>query len=338
MLRRLEIKNYALIESVELEFGSGFTAITGETGSGKSIMLGALSLLMGQRADSRTARGDKARVQAIFENVDPSLRQILTDKGIDWIESIDSDGIVRNELSIRREITSEGRSRVYINDTSVTLATLTEIGPRLIDIHSQSANSKIADNAEQLKMVDAYVANSVARENYRQAFAAFFEKMFGWTLVVDAKCIRLYKPKWYNEAITSANRDLFGFTRRDSCVGFLLLLEFFEREAREQGVTTEDRENLRFRFGDWLEYSAARFRQLFPDKEENYTDEKVRQILREIMPSLERYRFLRKIRPSADESVGEAETIYEALPALWHYQSNQLVEPVSGNGAKTEAE
>lgn len=173
MLRRLEIKNYALIESVELEFGSGFTAITGETGSGKSIMLGALSLLMGQRADSRTARGDKARVQAIFENVDPSLRQILTDKGIDWIESIDSDGIVRNELSIRREITSEGRSRVYINDTSVTLATLTEIGPRLIDIHSQSANSKIADNAEQLKMVDAYVANSVARENYRQAFAAF---------------------------------------------------------------------------------------------------------------------------------------------------------------------
>ena len=114
---------------------------------------------------------------------------------------------------------------------------------------------------------------------YRQAFAAFFEKMFGWTLVMDAKCIRLYKPKWYNEAITQANRDLFGFTRRDACIGFLLLLEFFEREAREQGVTTEDRENLKFLFGDWLEYSALRFRQLFPDKTDAYTDEKVRQTL-----------------------------------------------------------
>ena len=170
---------------------------------------------------------------------------------------------------------------------------------------------------------------------YRQAFAAFFEKMFGWTLVMDAKCIRLYKPKWYNEAITQANRDLFGFTRRDACIGFLLLLEFFEREAREQGVTTEDRENLKFLFGDWLEYSALRFRQLFPEKTDAYTDEKVRQILREIMPSLERYRFLRKVRPSADESVGESETIYEALPAMWHYQANQLVKTVE---AQTGAE
>ena len=108
-----------------------------------------------------------------------------------------------------------------------------------------------------------------------------------------------------------------------------MLLEFFEREAREQGVTTEDRENLKFLFGDWLEYSALRFRQLFPDKTDAYTDEKVRQILREIMPSLERYRFLRKVRPSADESVGESETIYEALPAMWHYQANQLVESVT---------
>lgn len=178
----------------------------------------------------------------------------------------------------------------------------------------------------------------LAVTRYRQAFAAFFKKMFGWTLVVDAKCIRLYKPKWYNEAITPANRDLFGFGRRDACIGFLLLLEFFEREAREQGVTTEDRENLKFLFGDWLEYSAERFRQLFPDKAENYTDEKVRQILREIMPSLERYRFLRKIRPSSDESVSEAQTIYEALPAMWHYQANQLVQSVSSEGGAGEPE
>lgn len=165
-------------------------------------------------------------------------------------------------------------------------------------------------------------------QRHRQAFAAFFDKFFGWTLVMDAKCARLYKPKWYNEAITPPNRDMFGFTRRDECIGFLLLLEFFEREAREQGVAADDRDNLRIRFGDWLEYAAARFRELLPEKRELYADEKVRQILRGLMPALERYRFLRRVKPSADESVSEAETIWECLPALWHYQTAQLAEPI----------
>lgn len=173
---------------------------------------------------------------------------------------------------------------------------------------------------------------------YRQAFAAFFEKFFGWTLVTDAKCVRLYKPKWFNEAITVPNRDMFGFTRRDECVGFLLLLEFFERESREQGVTADDKENLRFRFGDWLEYSAARFRELFAAKRDAYSDEKVRLVLRGIMPSLERYRFLRKVRQSADESVNESETIYEALPAMWHYQAAQLAVPVTEASAEKDEE
>ena len=174
-------------------------------------------------------------------------------------------------------------------------------------------------------------------QRYRQAFAAFFDKCFGWTLVMDAKCARLYKPKWYNEAITPPNRDMFGFTRRDECLGFLLLLEFFEHEAREQGVAADDRDNLRIRFGDWLEYAAARFRELLPEKRETYTDEKVRQILRGLMPALERYRFLRKVKPSADESVGEAETIWECLPALWHYQAAQLAEPISGSLESSKA-
>ena len=175
-------------------------------------------------------------------------------------------------------------------------------------------------------------------QRYRQAFAAFFDKCFGWALVMDAKCARLYKPKWYNEAITPPNRDMFGFTRRDECLGFLLLLEFFEHEAREQGVAADDRDNLRIRFGDWLEYAAARFRELLPEKREQYTDEKVRQILRGLMPALERYRFLRKVKPSADESVSEAETIWECLPALWHYQAAQLAEPISVSAESTKAE
>ena len=157
------------------------------------------------------------------------------------------------------------------------------------------------------------------------------------TLVADGKCVRLYKPKWFNEAITVPNRDMFGFTRRDECVGFLLLLEFFERESREQGVTADDRDNLRFRFGDWLECAAARFRELFPERREAYSDEKVRIVLRGIMPSLERYRLIRKVRPSADESVNESETIYEALPAMWHYQAAQLAVPIAAADEKGDA-
>ena len=166
---------------------------------------------------------------------------------------------------------------------------------------------------------------------HKRAFEAFFDKFFGWTLVMDAKCARLYKPMWFNEAITLPNRDMFTFTKRDECMAFILVLEFFERECREQGVTADDPDNLRFRFGDLLEYEAMRFRALMAGKEENYTDERVRQILRDIMPELVKYRFLRKIKPSADDSVGERETIFECLPAMWHYQAAQLAQPIGDN-------
>lgn len=164
---------------------------------------------------------------------------------------------------------------------------------------------------------------------YKKAFSAFFEKFYGWELVMDEKCARLYKPKWYNERITPPNRDMFTFTKRDECIAFLMLLEFFERECREQGVTADDRDNLRFRFGDLLEYASRRFRALLPEKREDYTDDRVRQIIRDIMPTLLRYRFLQKVRPSADDSVSERETIFECLPAMWHYQAAQLAEPIA---------
>ena len=164
---------------------------------------------------------------------------------------------------------------------------------------------------------------------YKRAFEAFFDKFFSWKLVMDGKCARLYKPKWFNEKITLPNRDMFTFTKRDECMAFLLLLEFFERECREQGVTADDRDNLRFRFGDLLEYASSRFRALMIGKEENYTDDRVRQILKSIMPQLEKYRFLHKVKPSADDSVSEIETIFECLPAMWHYQAAELAKPVT---------
>lgn len=171
MLKNLSIRNYALIEKLDLEFGEGLTIITGETGAGKSIMLGALSLVMGGRADTRVISdgGSKSVVAALFTDIDPDLRDELEQRGIDWI--VGEDG--NSELSIRRELSASGRSKIFINDTSVTLQTLSTIAPRLIDIHSQHANAKINDAAERLRIVDSLADNDAIREEYHELFTQF---------------------------------------------------------------------------------------------------------------------------------------------------------------------
>lgn len=173
MLKNLTIRNYALIENLELEFGPGLTIITGETGAGKSIMLGALGLVMGGRADTRVISdgGDKSVVTALFTDIDPELRQIFDERGIDWIE--DAGG--RPELTVRRELTASGRSKVYVNDSPVTLQTLSAIVPRLIDIHSQHANAKINDPAERLRIIDSLAGNSELLADYRMVFNEYVE-------------------------------------------------------------------------------------------------------------------------------------------------------------------
>ncbi len=176
MLKTLRITNYALIDRLELEFSPGLTIITGETGAGKSIMLGALSLLLGGRADTRVI-GDSSRkseVEAIFVDVDPELRPVFDERGIEWVDA-DSDGRDGNEVIIRREISASGRSKVYINDRSVTLLTLSLVASRLIDIHSQHANAKLSDPAEQLRVVDLLSDNKAQLAEYRKEFAAYVD-------------------------------------------------------------------------------------------------------------------------------------------------------------------
>lgn len=163
---------------------------------------------------------------------------------------------------------------------------------------------------------------------YKRAFAGFFKKFYGWDIIVDPKCARLYKPAWYNEKVTEVNRDMFNFTRRDECVAFLLLLEFFERQLQEQSVSIEEKENLRFRFGSFLEFACTRFREVFPERTAYYTDEQVRKAVRAIMPALHKYRFLREI-PRGDEDVKDDDTIYECLPAMWLYKGERLASSVS---------
>jgi len=166
MLRKLTIRNYALIDSLELEFGPGLTIITGETGAGKSIMLGALSLIMGGRADSRViSDGDsKSVVEALFSNPTQDLESLFADYDLDWNAE---------EVLIRREIAANGRSRVFVNDVPVTLGALSAISGRLIDIHSQHENARLADPAAQLGIVDAVSDNEGIRHEYAAAFSRF---------------------------------------------------------------------------------------------------------------------------------------------------------------------
>ncbi|MBT7304331.1 MAG: DUF2398 family protein [Victivallales bacterium] len=175
---------------------------------------------------------------------------------------------------------------------------------------------------------------------HRQLFSEFFERYFDWRLVLDDRCARVHKDKWHNPAITASQRDLFGFRKRDECLAFMMLLEFFEHQMDENSMTVEDRDSLKFRLGSLLAYLVARFAELYPElAETRYSEEHVRKnLLRAIMPVLERYRFLRPLPPPKELGrIDEAEIIYEALPAMYHYNAKALSRWL-GETAQTAAE
>ena len=167
MIRTLHISNYALIDELEIEFGDGLSIITGETGAGKSIILGALSLILGERADTKTVRNNdqKTVVEAVFDISSYQLNSFFAENDIDY----DSDCI------IRREITPAGRSRAFINDTPVSVSLLRELATRLVDIHSQHSNMLLADNRFQLLVLDEIGQTGELMTCYREAYKEFLQ-------------------------------------------------------------------------------------------------------------------------------------------------------------------
>lgn len=166
MLRFLSIENFALIEHLEVEFRSGLNLITGETGSGKSILVDAVGLLVGDRASQEMVRqgSDVARVEGIFElTKDNGLREVLTEAGVPY------EG---PDLIIRREISRSGSNRVFINGSLSPLSLLTRIGESLVDIHGQHAQQTLLHPANHLDFLDAFGANSGAISELSSAFAA----------------------------------------------------------------------------------------------------------------------------------------------------------------------
>lgn len=163
MLKQLYIKNFTLIDELNIQMHPGFSVITGETGAGKSIILGAIGLLLGNRADSKSIKAgrDRCVIEAHFDLSKYNMQQFFTDNDID--EDL-SDTI------IRRELTAAGKSRAFINDTPVSLTKMRELGEQLVDIHSQHQNLLLQKEDFQLNVVDIIAQDEKQRKNYEAAY------------------------------------------------------------------------------------------------------------------------------------------------------------------------
>lgn len=165
MLRQLHINNYALIDELSIDFSKGFSVITGETGSGKSIILGALSMLTGERADIKSLRNKEIKCIIEGEFAVPNNNYFQ-----DFFKSNDVD--FSENTIIRREINPQGKSRSFINDTPVNLQVVKELGDLLIDIHSQHENAVLNDRTFLFKIVDEHAGTYNELEHYQKTFAA----------------------------------------------------------------------------------------------------------------------------------------------------------------------
>ena len=166
MLTHLTISNYALIEKLDIDLSSGFSVITGETGAGKSIILGALGLICGQRADAKALKAGAAKclIEATFDVSGLQLEHFFADNDIDF------DGA---ECIVRREITAAGKSRAFLNDTPVQLAVLKELSAYIIDIHSQHRNLLMGREDFLLSVLDVMADNVDCRKDYASAYHAY---------------------------------------------------------------------------------------------------------------------------------------------------------------------
>ena len=195
MLTSLHIRNYVLIDSLDVEFPDGLVIITGQTGAGKSIILGALSLLTGGRADASVISGgaQNCTVEAEFEISRESIRHILEDNDVEWDNG---------HLTVRRVVHSSGRTRSFINDCPVSVGTLSDVISRLIDIHSQHQSLLLTDREYQLSALDAFAGNgallSACRTAWQNASAlrAQLEQL-------RSRLEKLVSEREYNEAVYS---------------------------------------------------------------------------------------------------------------------------------------
>lgn len=165
MLKHITIRNFALIEKVEMDFSSGFSVITGETGHGKSVFLGAIAMLLGQRSDVKAIRegADRCVIEGVFDVAGFGLEAFFEENDIDYDQ----------ECIVRRELAASGRSRAFVNDTPVNVSVLKELGARLIDIHSQHQNLLLGDRNYQLGVLDTLAADKAMLAGYKELYEQY---------------------------------------------------------------------------------------------------------------------------------------------------------------------
>jgi len=190
MLTKLLVRNYALIRELEMKFDNGFTVLTGETGAGKSIILGALSLILGNRADSTALldKSEKCIVEGTFS--------INNDTVSDFFRLNDIDDV--NPVVMRREVTPNGRSRAFINDTPVTLDIMKELGNMLVDIHSQHQNLLLSSNSFQLNIIDSFAGHTVLLNEYRTIFEEYKRLQWEYKTLAGERDKRMSDLDYYS--------------------------------------------------------------------------------------------------------------------------------------------
>ena len=166
MIKELRIKNFAIIENLAVNFETGLNVLTGETGAGKSIIIDALNLLLGGRADTDSIRSGEsmAFVEALFEVTDPITLALIKDSGIEMED---------NELLIKRQISNAGKNRCLLNDSTVMVSTLAKIGDRLVDLHGQHDHQTLLHPEVHVDLVDLYGKTKAVREEFLQSFSDY---------------------------------------------------------------------------------------------------------------------------------------------------------------------
>ncbi len=229
MFSRLHVRNYVLIDSLDIEFPEGLVIITGQTGAGKSILIGSISLLLGARADSSVIgeSGDNCIVEAEFDaaGLGNGLRTAVEDCGAEW------DG---GHLILRRVISRSGRSRAFVNDCPAPLSTLSAISSSLIDIHSQHQTLMLSDRGFRLSVLDHYAGNDALLKEYSTAYSSYVS-MKSELEELDRKIRKVEAERDYDEA---------RFSRLDSAGLREGELEELETEQRQLANAEEIKENL----------------------------------------------------------------------------------------------
>ncbi len=192
MLARLHVRNFVLIDSLEIDFPEGLIIITGQTGAGKSILLGALSLVTGAKADASMVSedADNCVVEAEFDTNDALIRSIIEDNEAEWDEG---------HLIIRRVVNRSGRSRAFVNDSPVPVTVLQDISSRLIDIHSQHQTLLLSDKQFQLDILDHYAGNAQLRQDCAAAWKDLVSRK-SELVSLESRIARIASDKEYNEA------------------------------------------------------------------------------------------------------------------------------------------